>query len=766
MRSQKKLSILAALLAVVTLSGCDTNTSESNSSTEIPTTVPNGSFEEGDLKDWTRSGMAFNNSSIVKDDQVNGVVMNKDGDYFLYGAATNASSKGVLTSSVFKLTGTGYVSYRIGAAKDATKCYVQFFKEGDPDTPLTFKANGGTEELTSIGNPDFNGTTLTDNLITNYIDLSAYVDENIYMVVTDNDTKKGVSDYAYVNLDAVRTITTDADLEAVKSQRTVDIAPGIDDFTEDPAQTSLPYGGFENGDLTGWKVLEGRAFSKEGVVPSSTLFWGNRNYYGVGNYLFSGDVEANYTGSMRSQKFTVKNDEGNIYASFMMGAGKRKTTKVSLVDCVEGQEDQVVETFTNDQYFADPNFALNLIYRLVDLTPYKGHVMYFLVEDESGEGEDFNFLTLDDFKVNLTADEVKADITKWKTASTYDVEGNVDTVTGASNYISLYNKSFSYPFAGEAPKADVDENGFVTTAVTTPAVSYSIAPLLSNIRDAVHDDYTSQNDLTVTFTSYVKPDSTEVSVEAGTTTIDTTANGDYVLNFTVTDAYEQSTSVKAKVTVQGVTDNIINGDFETGDLTGWTLEDGSTLSSTAPVSSAESYWDTDEPFNKGGEYFFSEGFPGDGGYQEGDNFRLRSMNFELSGSGYITFKLGGNAAKLAVYDASTDEQIALYGNTCFSDVASGLLSEGARRGTMTTFVADLHEYLGDELYLVLIDDGTSSIGAGGWFFTTADDINCYWETAPVASEHVDTVTQTVDGTPSEYTIPWVDAVNSLALVAD
>ena len=120
--------------------------------------------------------------------------------------------------------------------------------------------------------------------------------------------------------------------------------------------------------------------------------------------------------------------------------------------------------------------------------------------------------------------------------------------------------------------------------------------------------------------------------------------------------------------------------------------------------------------------------------------------------------MGGKAARVNVYKAD-GTQIAQYNNTAFADVGFPNLDQGCRLATMTTFVADLSEYIGQELYIELCD-----VAADGWAVAFFDDVVTYYETAPVVSEMYDTVEfyRNGDGNtlPIEYDIPWMEAINT------
>ena len=116
--------------------------------------------------------------------------------------------------------------------------------------------------------------------------------------------------------------------------------------------------------------------------------------------------------------------------------------------------------------------------------------------------------------------------------------------------------------------------------------------------------------------------------------------------------------------------------------------------------------------------------------------------------------MGGNAAVVKVFKAD-GTQIAQYSNTEFADKEFPHVEKGGRWATMTTFVADLHEYIGQELYIELHDTKESD-----WGIATFDDIVTYYATAPVVADCYDDVTiYCEDPAGTNYEMPWVEAVN-------
>ena len=227
-----------------------------------------------------------------------------------------------------------------------------------------------------------------------------------------------------------------------------------------------------------------------------------------------------------------------------------------------------------------------------------------------------------------------------------------------------------------------------------------------------------------------------VTASSGTATLE------YTVTLEIADTYQY---------------RLYNGGFETGDLTGWTVTSG-TVNASA-VREETVFWNEEIPYNKVGQYHF-DGWQANS--DEPSGYSLRSETFTLGGSGRISFKMGGRTAVLKVYTAD-GTCIAEYANTKFlnDDALFPHVDAGSRLATMTTYVADLSDYLGQTLYIEICDEPGEN-----WGVVFFDDIVTYYETVPVVFERYDVLqlnaTTSSTGAPQEYHMPWETAVNQLA----
>ncbi|WP_319001799.1 GH32 C-terminal domain-containing protein [Clostridium estertheticum] len=150
-----------------------------------------------------------------------------------------------------------------------------------------------------------------------------------------------------------------------------------------------------------------------------------------------------------------------------------------------------------------------------------------------------------------------------------------------------------------------------------------------------------------------------------------------------------------------VPNNVINGEFETGDLTGWTAS--GSAANTFAVSSATTYLDSNHLYNKQGKYFLSSGVNGD------DNRGvLKSNYFKLGGDGKINFKVSGR-------NQSDREYVALVRG---SDDKQLFTATGSNDEAFKKVEWDASKYKGQVLYIQVVD-----YNVGGSSHINVDDIN-------------------------------------------
>lgn len=168
---------------------------------------------------------------------------------------------------------------------------------------------------------------------------------------------------------------------------------------------------------------------------------------------------------------------------------------------------------------------------------------------------------------------------------------------------------------------------------------------------------------------------------------------------------------------------IENPSFETGDLAGWTVVEGEAFGPDS-VSDETTWWAEQIPYNQEGAYHLN-GWK----YDEAATGVLRSSTFELGGTGWITFRLGGgkhtDQAYISVIDADTGNLLARYGNSEFNDSGFPDPAQGLRLANMEQYKADLSKYTGKNLYVEITDHAVSD-----WGVIFADAFNTFHEIVP------------------------------------
>ena len=186
--------------------------------------------------------------------------------------------------------------------------------------------------------------------------------------------------------------------------------------------------------------------------------------------------------------------------------------------------------------------------------------------------------------------------------------------------------------------------------------------------------------------------------------------------------------------VSGTIYDVFNGGFEMGDNQGWW-----NIGEPGKVTSADAFF-TGVNYGKDGKYLYSgvEDFQAGNG-REGNMGVLTSSVFEIGGSGYITYKLGGGngLCYVQIIDSTTGETLARYRQQEREDAV------------LKTYVADLRQYIGKTVRIQVVDNATYD-----WGCISFDNVVTYHLTKPVGIEAIDVKNQIINGSFEDNEYGW------------
>ena len=808
----KKIKFLILLSFLFT--GCSSNDNHQ----ETKTYLINGGFESSDLSGWTiLSGDAFDDDSVssrrsfefLYDESHNQIPINHTGNWYLsgkgYDLKKSNSRTGELKSSNFILNGDGTISMKLAggalsssrgvnaALKDKEKiCYVGVYLTENEQMIAQFKNEYFLEETDSYVDVNkYNlGVYNTDNFYEYSIDLSNYLNEEMYIKIVDNDQS---SYYGYISVDDIRIGGEEAQTEGeffIKTKSYVEEAEAKNKY-------EIINGDFELGSLAGWEIVSGDAFSNEGVNSESVWWNENISYEREGKYHY-GFYNPSATGVMRSSNFELG---GSGYISYKLGGCANNELTYLRFMLKKDSGDQEIARISNYKYW---NFQfpyvengmrlLNMNQYYINLSKYIGETLYIEVVDNNSSTDDLGCITLDSIKTYYETEPVWYDIENYEvniddfmdveldneyqvkngtfetgdlsywTPSWEDENDRIGYVSNENTWWAEqlpYNKKGRYLFTGVN---DESKTGKLTslpftiggTGIITFKMGGAKNPKLVYL--SVVDDTTNVeiarfsnsmfNDLGIStinngsnllnMTQYKADLSKYLNRKVHLEIVDNASNDWGLIAIDSIITYYPSSNGLPKNCISAIDClekeaiglnneyQVLNGDFETGDLTGWTLNGGNFIN----ISFKRVWWIENYLFDKQGTYFLN-------GWESNENETgyIESEEFTLGGIGKITFKLGGGHNQDLCYveliDAETNEVIGKYGNSKFKDLNkkyfyNGLFNDLSKDGyylaNMATYQVDLSNYLNRKIKIRLVDNATSD-----WGLLFADDFITYYE---------------------------------------
>ena len=783
------LSILCIVLVCIAFTGCKKQDNKKDTTPLKP--LINGGFESADLSGWTiEYGDAFDSDCIssqqtfmfADDTNYNVLSINQTGNWYLTGKGYHGKYSGARTGAIrsnnFTLTVDGIITLKLaggalsvgkgtGAPKKASEkiCYVGFYL-AENDKLIAMQTNEYFHEHTEsyiIPERYAAGVYNTDNFYQYTVDLSDYKNQEIYIRIVDNDQSYY---YGYIAVDDIRIGEyADPQAEGVFFTKVTD----YETEAEAPSIYEIKNGGFELGSLAGWTIVEGDAFSNEGVNTESVWWNENITYSRDGDYHY-GKYMPSATGVMRSSEFVLG---GSGYISYKLGGCSDNSKTYIRFMVRRGDEVLEVARYSNFKYWnyqfpyvQNGMRLLNMVQYYADLSAYIGETMFIEVVDMNNSSDELGCIVLDSVqtyweeKPNWIDSEsflakYESDImleSEYQVTNggfeTGDLTGwilegqKIGVVTNASGWWVEnlpYNKKGEYLFSGivdegagvfESYKGTLTSSSFIVggTGYITFMLGGGGNPLecYVSIIDAQTGEELARyanrlfNDRGIGIINngsnlanmvWYKADlSAFMGRSVKIQVVDNSAsNWGLITVDSFVTYYKEEVSIpeRANMAVNIVSNTVLgennpyqvlNGDFETGDLTGWTLD-----GEIGYVSIKDVFWDnSSKPYYKDGRFLFT-GVEDGNGWMEGGKGTLTSSTFAVGGCGYITFKLGGGYNEecyIEIVDASTGLAIAKYHND----------KKDINEGRMFQFKADLSDFLGREVYIRVVDNASEAWG--------------------------------------------------------
>ncbi len=358
--------------------------------------IKNPDFEIGSLGGWNIvSGDAFSHDGVNSESTWwnENITYNRDGNYHF--GHYNPSGVGVMRSSVFKLGGKGFVSFKLGGCSDQNLTYIRFMSVQD-DEPI---------EISKVSNVQYKNEQFPFvpmkmhllNMVQYYVDLGEFVGEDLYIeIVDDNDSS---DDLGCMTFDSFETYYEDTPYWEDKEYYKIDVSSTYE--REPVSEYQVLNGTFETGDLTGWTLSN--ESSPIGVISSKNYWWDSPNlpFNKKGSYFFSGEEVETNTGTLTSDSFIVG---GADIMTFRMSGGRDPLAcYVSIIDASTSEE---LLRFANYMFndLDDPNVLdyigkganlMNLILYKADLSAVHGREVKIQVVDNAVS--DWGLVCVDSF---------------------------------------------------------------------------------------------------------------------------------------------------------------------------------------------------------------------------------------------------------------------------------------------------------------------------------------------------------------------------------
>lgn len=331
--------------------------------------IQNPGFETGDMTGWTVvRGQAFGQDSVSDETTwwAEQIPYNQEGNYHLNGWKHDEAATGVLRSSTFELSGSGWISFKLGGAKNPNKAYINIVEAETGQVVARY----GNSAFADVGFPNPAQGLRLANMEQYKADLSGYLGKELYIEIIDNAT----NDWGVIFADAFFTYHEAEPAEGITAP---DIKPDFQRYQiENPS--------FETGSLTGWTVVEGDAFGPNSVSDETTYWVEQIPYNQEGTYHLNGlRYNESATGKLRSSTFELG---GTGWITFRLGGGKH--TDQVYMNVINADTGELIARYGNTKFsesgFPYPAQGLrlaNMEQYKADLSKYIGEKLYVEIVD-------------------------------------------------------------------------------------------------------------------------------------------------------------------------------------------------------------------------------------------------------------------------------------------------------------------------------------------------------------------------------------------------
>ncbi len=358
---------------------------------ETPNQLYNGDFEQGydgwNMTEWDKLSYSILDSEF---DIWGNKISSKN--RYLYGF-TNENGKVDFTSSIFKLTGSRYITLKL-AGNCTDELYIALMK---------YNENGEDTEIVKLNNWYYGKYGASGFIFRDYYYCAPvdFQDAECYFLIHDGEDANCANGFGFINVDEIKTDYPTApnvedyyegSFKTEPHQMELDMSDTSQlPFTTTDVPYQLPNGDFESG-FDHWFMTseDKKAYT---IYNSKTDIWQNP-VNATNNYLY-GYANERYTTTFHSDLFKVG---GSGFMTFKIAGNNTADLQFRLKKYVENGEDIEIEKF-NNTYFANgtkdhSGFIFHTYYYEIDLALYQDAFCYFEVYD--AKMENFGFICLDD----------------------------------------------------------------------------------------------------------------------------------------------------------------------------------------------------------------------------------------------------------------------------------------------------------------------------------------------------------------------------------